>query len=50
MMPEIIHQIREGRKDPIPEQYKQFAFTWKKPEVQRYIFKTLWTKRSDNKN
>jgi mannosyltransferase OCH1-like enzyme len=29
MIPKIIHQIWEGRKDPIPEQYKQFASTWK---------------------
>jgi hypothetical protein len=25
MTPEIIHQIWEGRKDSIPEQYKKFA-------------------------
>jgi mannosyltransferase OCH1-like enzyme len=29
MTPKIIHQIWEGRKDPILEQYKQFASTWK---------------------
>jgi mannosyltransferase OCH1-like enzyme len=29
MIPKIIHQIWEGKKDPVPELYKQFASTWK---------------------
>jgi mannosyltransferase OCH1-like enzyme len=30
MIPKIIHQIWEGRKDPLPELYKQLASSWKK--------------------
>jgi mannosyltransferase OCH1-like enzyme len=29
MIPKIIHQIWEGKREPLPELYAQLALTWK---------------------
>jgi mannosyltransferase OCH1-like enzyme len=29
MIPKIIHQVWEGRRDPLPDFYKQLSETWK---------------------